>query len=574
MYDSSYRPPMGRCNVDHIKAIPPKTDITDPMSLLTGICKRMAYDPPKPNRKMRRRFQRFVRRWLIKNLEPFAPDETFDFEEWLSHTNYPDWRKVEIRKARRDGPYLDGEIDHPGNSDYKVKLFTKEEYYPEYKHFRGIWAREDAAKAVMGPFFHKVEKILFALPNFIKTVPKNERPQFINDLLKDDSCKYQCTDYTSYESQFTCELMQQCEFELYRHMSKNNPQAQRYCQLIFKIIAGSNVVVNKFFTVMVDAKRQSGEMNTSLGNGFTNLMILKFAKYVFKLKDTEDIVEGDDGLAALSADIPKQFYDDMGLNVKMETVDDISEASFCGLVYDPEELTNIRDPRDTLATLPWVTKKYAFCSKKVYMSLLKSKALSLIYEYPGCPIVYKYGKKIFDILSDYEVMLVREDQYQYERMKEAQDAYVQNKMPYKEVGPRTRILMEKVFKIPVSEQLLIESQIDEMTIDNFNIPAASNIMPAVWKSNYDNYVKEWKHSTMSAICRPIFPNHPELVGEGLISMKKGKMLSNKLIDKSTYYSNRINKDPKLYDNYVDRYNTSKQLHKDNMQPLGQARNIY
>jgi len=113
----------------------------------------MAYDPPKYNRVMRRRFRRFVKRWLLKNITPFDPTETFDFEEWLSTTNYPEWRKEQIRKARRDGPFLDGEVDHPKDSDYLIKLFTKEEYYPEYKHHRGIWAREDAAKAVMGPFF-------------------------------------------------------------------------------------------------------------------------------------------------------------------------------------------------------------------------------------------------------------------------------------------------------------------------------------------------------------------------------------------------------------------------------------
>lgn len=265
LYDNAYRPPMGSAKVGHVQAIPPKADITHPESLLVGVAKRMAYDPPRFNRATRRRFEKFVDNWLLKNIEPFAPTETFDFDEWLATVNHPDWRKQEIKKARRCGPYLDGEIPQgPGlhskynldeDVNYVVKLFTKEEYYPEYKHHRGIWAREDAAKAVMGPFFAKIEKVLFKLPYFIKKIPKNDRPAYIQKFMDEVKLKFHTSDYTSFESHFTTDMMDSCEFKLYRHMSKNNIQAQRYCQLIFRIIAATNVVINKYFTILVDVKR-------------------------------------------------------------------------------------------------------------------------------------------------------------------------------------------------------------------------------------------------------------------------------------------------------------------------------
>jgi len=529
----------------------------------------MAYDPPKYNRVMRRRFRRFVKRWLLKNITPFDPTETFDFEEWLSTTNYPEWRKEQIRKARRDGPFLDGEVDHPKDSDYLIKLFTKEEYYPEYKHHRGIWAREDAAKAVMGPFFHKVEKVLFKLPYFIKKIPKHERPEYIDNFMNEIRLSYHTSDYTSFESHFTTDMMNDCEFELYRHISKNNVWAQRYCRLIFKIIASTNTVVNKYFTIMVDAKRQSGEMNTSLGNGFSNLMFLLFACHYYNIDYSGPIIEGDDAAMGKNKEIPQDYYTSMGLNVKLLSVDDISEASFCGLVYDPQELVNIRDPRETLATLPWVTKKYAFCSKNKYFSLLRSKALSLIYEYPGCPIVYNYGKKIFDLLHEHEVLLVAEDSYKTNLLKKAFNSYVENKLPYKSTGPRTRLLMEKVFDIPISVQISIEKEIENMTIDNFNIPTALSIMPACWINNYNNYVIKNQYSNQHTLNYPMFLIPEKLRVDKIIKLNKGKLLSNSELTEREFYSCRINKDPKLYKLYLWRRKKMKKLLKKNLQLIEQ-----
>lgn len=571
-YDETHRPPMGKTFVKHIPAVPPKTDITHPDSLLQGIAKRMAYEPPKYDPKIREEFRTFVKQWLLKNIEPFSSTETFDFEEWLENNkSYELWRKEEIRKARRDFPFSYGEVDQKTydrhlKEDYAdrffVKLFCKEEFYPEYKHFRGIWAREDAAKAILGPFFAKVEQVLFKLPFFIKKIPKNERPKYINDFMNDMRLKFHMSDYTSFESHFVTDMMNDCEFLLYDHISKNNVLAQRLVRLIFKIIAGTNIVLNKFFTIFVDAKRQSGEMNTSLGNGFSNLMFLLFACYYYNIDFSGPIIEGDDSLMGKNKDIPQDYYDKMGLNVKLEKVDDISEGSFCGLVYDVEELINIRDPRETLCTTVWMPKKYAFCNHDKYFSLLRSKALSLIYEYPGCPIVYPYGKKIFDLLHEYEVLVTSDDMYKKNIIEEAYKSYVENKLPIKDIGPKTRKLMEKVFNIPISQQLIIEKDISYMTIENMNIPSALDIMPACWLENYRNYVFRWEHQTMKSICYPIFPRFPNNKLEGIIKMSKPKLIMNRNLTATEFYSSKINKDPKLYIQYLWRRNNMRRILKE------------
>jgi hypothetical protein len=565
-YDSSRRPPMSATFVKPTPAIPPKPDTTHPISQIIGVSKRMAYSPPKYNRNLRRKFRKFVRKWLRQNMTPISPTHKFDVEEWLASSNYPEWRKEQIRKACPTEPYNLEEVSH----DFvhpEVNLFTKEEYYPEYKHFRGIWARSDAAKSIMGPFFRIIEQQLFKLPYFIKKIPKLDRPQYINDFMNSNLLRFQGTDYTSFESLFTTDMMDDCEFELYRYMSSMNPEAQLRCRYIFKVLASENIAKNKFFTVRVDAKRMSGEMNTSLGNGFSNLMFLLFACHYYKREFSGPIIEGDDALIGLNAPIPQEFYDKMGLNVKMEFINDISEGSFCGLVYDSEELINIRDPCEPLCTTTWVNRKYTSINLKTYYSLLRSKSLSIIYEYPGCPILYKYGLKIFNLLSEYEIKLTYENSYKYRRLLTALELYKNNNLPYKETGPRTRLLMEKMYNITVSQQLRIESEIDSMTLDDMSLPSVLEIVPDLWKTNYNNYTLKNENQTFQSLNYPNFLHYEDLKIEKIIELKRNRLTNLEKLTKAEFYSARLNKDPALYVNYCEKYKDSKKRLLINSHPL-------
>lgn len=558
-YDSTYRPPMAACFVQSIPAVPPRPDTTHPQSLIDGVGKRMAYSPPKYNRNERRKFRKFVRKWLKTNIKPIDECDSLDFEEWLSTTNYTELRKEEIRKAYAgiQDVFINGEVDVEKFKNYDIKLFAKEEYYPEYKHFRGIWARSDAAKGVLGPFFRKIEKELFALPYFIKKIPKEERPKYINDFMNNDYLKFQATDYTSYESHFTTDMMDDCEFELYRYMSSNNIKAKMLCRLIFKILADNNIAKHKYFSVRVDAKRMSGEMNTSLGNGFSNLMFLLYACHKYKLNYSGPIIEGDDALIGLDKPIPEEYYKNMALNVKLEFVDDISEGSFCGLVYDPVELVNIREPLETLCTTPWVPRKYASCSLRTYYSLLKSKALSLMFEYPGCPIVYNYGKKLFELCSQYEIKFDNSSFYKMQEQNLIYEKYLQNKVPFKETGLRTRLLMEKVFKIPVSAQYRIELEIENMSLQDLRLPSVLELVPDIWKYNYDTYVLDTDGMPWHSITHTNFVACDKLAIHRIVELDGSKFYSDKILTKAEFYKNKLDKDAKYYENYLERYNDAR-----------------
>lgn len=562
-YDKSYRPPMAACFTDPIHAIPPRPDTTHPFSLIDGIGKRMAYTPPRYDRNERQRFRKFVSQWLIDNMEPIDENEDFGFEEWLLTTNYTEVRKEQIRKSYPEGCFVNGEVDVKKFKNYDVKIFTKEEWYPEYKHFRGIWARSDSAKCILGPFFRKIETALFALPYFIKKIPKEDRPKYINDFMNNEFLKFQSTDYTSYESLFTTDMMDDCEFELYRFMSRKNTKAGLICRLIYNIIGKSNIAKSKFFACRVHGKRMSGEMNTSLGNGFSNLMFLLYACHKYKLKYTGPIIEGDDALIGLNERIPADYYLKMGLNVKLELVDDISEGSFCGLVYDPVELVNIREPLESICTTPWITRKYAACQKPKYFSLLKSKALSLMFEYPGCPIVYNYGKKLFDLLSDYKIEFEVSDSWSKTEQRRILNKYISNNIPYKETGLRTRLLMEKVFKIPISCQLRIESEINNMTLLNMSLPSVLELVPDIWKINYDTYVLTTKLMSWDSICHVEFNSFQPLNIDRIIQMDEFNFYIDKKLSKEVFFHGKLIKDDKLYDLYLERYDDAQARIKSN-----------
>jgi hypothetical protein len=488
----------------------------------------MAYNPPRYDKLLRRKFRRFVKGWLKKNLTPIQDGEFLEYEDWLASTNYPEWRKNELRevykKMNEDNSFFCNEVDRlHKNAD--VKIFMKEENYPEYKLPRAIWARVDEFKVISGPFFKTIEKQLFKLDYFIKKVPKKDRPQYIIDKIKKEGMLYMCTDYTSFESLFTTDMQDDCEFQLYRYMSTKNFYMQRIVNMIFQVLCGDNVCGNKYFKVAVDAKRMSGEMNTSLGNGFSNLMFTLFALDYYKIGHSGIVVEGDDGLTGLERPIPAEYFTKMGLNVKMEVKSDVTEASFCGIISDCDELINITEPLQHLCFVPWVSSKYAFSSRYKYFGLLKSKALSLAYEYPGCPILDVYARKMLELLVDFKICHDQQDKWKLKIAEEAEEAMKKGDFPTRNTGPRTRELMEKYFQIPQSTQLLIEAKIKNMTLFHWDYSDILPLIPEQWKTHYDKYMYEWKNQTQWSIRRPPMPIGNKKI-EFVLNRCKGAILRN------------------------------------------------
>jgi len=364
----------------------------------------------------------------------------------------------------------------------------KDETYSEYKYPRGINSRSDLFKCFVGPVFQAISDVLFSRPEFIKKVPVKDRPSYIMSFLQPEGKRVLATDFTSFEAQFTEDIMK-CEIIMYKHMTAHLPNREALWHTFDKVLAGKNFCHYREMLVELKATRMSGEMCTSLGNGFSNLMFNLFMlkQHGVPLNQVRIVVEGDDGLFTIPprfSDFSGKSYAELGLVVKLINVSDITEASFCGLIFDPEDLVNITDPLKVLASFGWACARYGRSKLSKLKSLLRCKALSYAHQYPGCPIIQAlalYG------LRHTEGIDIRRTALQggwWER--ELRQSFGVN-LPCKPVPGRTRLLMERIYRVTVDLQLRTETYLEGAEYGELNIPWLSGLADGSWTSYSTRY---------------------------------------------------------------------------------------
>ncbi len=473
--------------------VQPHPDPSDPKSFYAGCLKRFLSKPPEPKKAKFLRFQRFVDEWLHENLKPLSPDTDVSTSEWLKETPYPAHRKEELWTKycnitnRRDPRYV------------LAKTFQKDETYPSYKFARAINATSDEFKTMFGPYVKNIEKVLYSRPEFIKHVPVKDRADYIYKLLYRPGASYFGSDYTAFETHFVQRMMHACERKLFEYMYKNHPMLDDL-KYFLDAKEGMRTCHNIDFTIRVEATRLSGEMDTSLSNGFTNLMLNLFVLKEKGCTNVRGVVEGDDGLFSFSGPCPtSQDYADVGFTIKLEPYQSLGEASFCGLVFDETDRIVVTDPTDVLATFGWLSAKYARARDSSRKALLRCKALSLAHQYPGCPILQTLAHKTLELTRNISIqrVLVRGgNMNMWEREQLLAAVKDEKNIKSKEVPMGTRLLVERLFNISVEAQLKIEEKISSMSelgildiADYLNPPIdqvhyALNYMSTVYDEHY------------------------------------------------------------------------------------------
>ena len=404
---------------------------------------------------------------MRRKLQPLTFDFDSDMETWLEKTHYPQWRKDQLRKYKDKVNDLLERNEHGQLCHFMIKLFMKDEHYVDYKHARGIYARDDAAKIVFGPWFKGIENVLYAEPEFIKHVPVRDRPSYIYNKLFVEGSKYVATDYSSFEAHFTAEVMDACEFVLYEYMLQNANGGPDVLKLMREVLTGENIIVNKFVRARCTAKRMSGEMNTSLGNGFSNLMFMGYVCELLGLGEPNGVVEGDDGLFQFLGRAPTtEDFTSLGFLIKLDVYDQISRASFCGNLFDEESLQILTEPCDVICSFGWTTARYRHSNSKKKKTLLRAKALSYAHQYPGCPIIGKlaqYGLRVTRGRSNSDMLNYVErsrdiNMWYREQLTAAISFRSTDESLYVEPTLGTRIMFEELYKIPVSLQIKFEDR--------------------------------------------------------------------------------------------------------------------
>lgn len=485
------RPVMGSlgCHVEGFAM--PHPDLFDLPTLVHGVRCRFMAEMPKMDRNKLARFRCFVQKWVKGNLVPLSPDVDVSFETWIKIRNYPEWRKEELRqKYSKCENFRDPK-------HWKCKSFPKDECYPSYKPERGINSRSDEFKCHVGPWFAAIEEEVYKHESFIKHVPVRDRPKYIMEMLYGHDVEYIATDYSTFEAMFIKELMEACEFELYDYMLSRVPGSREVLEDLRAAMLGENVCEYKLMTVLLEATRMSGEMCTSLGNGFTNLMLMLFLCSERGCTDVRGVVEGDDGLFTVNGTRPTvEDFASMGAVIKLETHRQISTASFCGIVFDEQEKINLTDVCEVIAQFGWTSMRYAKARPKLKKQMLRCKALSYAHQYPGCPVISaiaRYGLRVSSSekyhLRGFVAKQGGASMSMWERDQILAALADEPTILDVPVGPRTRLLVESLYGIPVAHQVAMEKYLDSLEVlTPLRMPYFDLHAPSVWSDYASKYV--------------------------------------------------------------------------------------
>lgn len=417
------------------------------------------------------RFHRYVRSVLPDLAVPLGADDDASFDTWVTKTHYTKAKKDQLR-------LLHSQINSEERQRvFKIKAFVKDEAYLSFKYPRAIYARVDEFKCLVGPIFKLIEEAIFKNPCFIKKVPVRDRPAFLRELFGTGEAfvdspherKYRvyATDYTSFEVSFCRKFMEVCEFEVYKYMLQHRVEQRWFLDLVEHHIMAINKVRFKYVSFQVHALRMSGENNTSLGNGISNKLINDFVMRENKCDVVAAVFEGDDCLGAYHGPVlTNDLFTSLGFVVKLEYFTNFNVASFCGQIFDLETLTVITDPMKVILNFGWAGSIYAGATSRTLKKLLRGKALSLVYQYPGCPILQEmalaYLRLTHGVWFSLDRTLVNR-WYEQTHLSGLKNFYHSGDVPDRPVAYPTRMLFHRVFDFTIDEQLAVEDYFRQMT---------------------------------------------------------------------------------------------------------------
>jgi hypothetical protein len=259
---------------------------------------------------------------------------------------------------------------------------------------------------------------------------------------------------------------------------------------------GVNVATFAFLTMIFEAKRCSGDVNTAEGNTFTNKTVIWtiLVELGFRLKvkgggEVDFMVEGDDGI--IGSNVPLRLdpslWSRYGLIVKIDEVSHYYLSSFCGMVFDPESMTILTNPIKTLLNFGWASGQYANANRQTRLSLLRAKALSFGYLYPQCPMVTSLVRRALQLTRGVRVRACHWKTVAKYGVKIPTD---ETKLLRRISEPTymSRVIVNKLWKITIEDQISIEEQLSCVTLGKWSIPEFSLYIPNVAKHFIGNYL--------------------------------------------------------------------------------------
>jgi hypothetical protein len=435
---------------------------------LMGAMKRVATKMPDYDPAMVQEYLEFGFDFIVRNMQSCVLEFDCDLsvESWLSMTSYPLYRVEELLKEA----YSHGIIS---DKDRVVSSHVKWEPYREPKYCRGIYSRSDFFKTKFGPACGEIGRRFFRLKWLIKKLSTSEKMVRMRELFDNPYLKSFTNDFTAFESTFRKHLMV-LEIFFFAFCLQNRKERDELMAELKKVKFDVNKLRFKWFIIWLEAKRYSGEMDTSLSNGLQDLIMICFMLYKsgHPREFYEDLyppqIEGDDSIGMFMYPLDESVLLKIGAKAKMMTFNNFREASFCGMVFAEDSTSILRDPISTVLDFGLCHYKYKGSSLKLKKSLIRAKSMSLIVNYPGCPIVRNlalYGLRVTAEIKNSHalnrVLKSTTDSYARESILRLMNTTFQP-LADVEVTDGSRDLMETVFGVPISLQLAFESYLDSL----------------------------------------------------------------------------------------------------------------
>jgi len=473
----------------HVPGVAPLgPDFDDVETIVGGAKKRLLGKIEKMEPEKARRFREFVRVWLDKNVAQLPPDQEFDFEEWLAGTHYSEKRKEHLRKAR---------VYFLQNKDKKNKSFVKHEWYDVPKWARWINSRTDAAKTYFGPFFKAIEKVLYRYPAFIKHVPVEDRAKYIKDMLYRDGATYLGTDHSNFELHDTPEIMSICELQLYSHVLGKCILARDFLATVHNTLPARQTCANKRVVLKTWA-RMSGDMCTSLGNGFVNLMAILFiASENGWLDRCQCVVEGDDAVLRKEGPMDVGDFEALSFDIKLTKESNLGKVGFCCLFFSDDKPENLVDPVKVVARSGWTNSVALHGGPRIMASLSRAKAFSLLCEAPTNPITSKMALWILRATEGVKTAPALLDRAPWWAQR-IELSNVEKCIEKARAGPSNgqRVFVAEKWGIPISDQIEVEKWFDQQ---NELVPMDHPALIRLCKSQLPWWA--WSWDTLSSVSR-------------------------------------------------------------------------
>jgi hypothetical protein len=374
---------------------------------------------------------------------------------------------------------------------YLNKSFIKREFYDEPKHARWINSRSDSFKALTGPIFHLIEKEVFKGRHFVKYIPVAERSHYVKNYLEKTGHLYMATDHTSFEAHIIPVIMKTIEMQVYAYMTKNLKDHGIFMKALLEgLVKKQHCFANNSCSQVKNQTfaRMSGDMCTSLGNGLTNLLVMKFVASELKWAECEGVVEGDDGLFRVDGIVPtSEHFAALGFTIKADLTDRIGDAGFCQIYFSEDCSENIVNPGKIMLRGGWTMSSALHGGDKILRNLSRAKAFSILCEAPRNPITRSMARWI---LRSTEGEVLRFDETEKWWSEQCLSDGMLSRIKQSEDGPTPgmREFVSNKWNISVLDQLHIENYFDSLQgLQPIRDPVVKRVVSSQWT------IWSWNH---------------------------------------------------------------------------------